>query len=457
MNFLTTWDFVFTALYVLIIFLIGRNHQKKKIKNDPVYKYYNAGLMMKIFGGIGVCIIYCFYYNGGDTIAYNEGNIAMVNLLFKSPETFFSILLNNRSPENWSMFDVSTTYPPTYMYRDTLAFSVIRFSSFFSLIGFKSLIPTTVIIAWITYPGIWKLFKLFYGEFPDLKRSFAIAMLFIPSVVFWGSGLLKDAYTLSASAWMIYSFFCLIKKRERLFYHGIVIIISTYVLLSIKPYIFFSLLIGFLFVLTYMSVSKVKSAFLKFIIVPLLILIIWGGGLVLFTIFGDFAGKNYSSFDNMLEKASINQQDLSREYYGENTFDIGKFDPTVGGVLSKFFPALNAGLFRPYIWECSNPVMAISGLENTMLMFFTMYVLFLSILSFARIGLKKMFSTLFNHPLIVFSFFFGFSFAFMVGLTTANFGALVRYKIPLIPFFLTSLFIVVYKFNRDKLDLKQKI
>ena len=44
----------------------------------------------------------------------------------------------------------------------------------------------------------------------------------------------------------------------------------------------------------------------------------------------------------------------------------------------------------------------------------------------------------------------------MVGLTTANFGALVRYKIPLIPFFFTSLIIIVNKFNTEKLDLGDK-
>ena len=44
----------------------------------------------------------------------------------------------------------------------------------------------------------------------------------------------------------------------------------------------------------------------------------------------------------------------------------------------------------------------------------------------------------------MFSFMFAMVFLFSVGLVTANYGALVRYKIPGMPFFLISLFIVYY-------------
>ena len=44
--------------------------------------------------------------------------------------------------------------------------------------------------------------------------------------------------------------------------------------------------------------------------------------------------------------------------------------------------------------------------------------------------------------LLLFSFVFAIFFAFGVGLSTSNFGALVRYKIPCIPFYLSSLWLV---------------
>jgi hypothetical protein len=45
----------------------------------------------------------------------------------------------------------------------------------------------------------------------------------------------------------------------------------------------------------------------------------------------------------------------------------------------------------------------------------------------------------------MFCFSFAIFFAFSVGLTTSNFGSLVRYKIPATPFFMAALFIVRYR------------
>jgi len=67
-----------------------------------------------------------------------------------------------------------------------------------------------------------------------------------------------------------------------------------------------------------------------------------------------------------------------------------------------------------------------------------------------NLGFNYMLKTAFDNSLVVFSLVFSIMFAFMVGLTTANFGALVRYKIPLIPFFLSALFIIISRFNKQR-------
>ncbi|PIV62279.1 MAG: hypothetical protein COS14_02380, partial [Bacteroidetes bacterium CG02_land_8_20_14_3_00_31_25] len=143
-------------------------------------------------------------------------------------------------------------------------------------------------------------------------------------------------------------------------------------------------------------------------------------------------------------------QDLKQEYYGGNRFDIGSFDPTIGGILSKAQPAITAGLFRPFVWESRNPVMLLSGLENIIYLFLFLYILLLSFMALFNLGFNYMLKTAFDNSLVVFSLVFSIMFAFMVGLTTANFGALVRYKIPLIPFFLSALFIIISRFNKQR-------
>lgn len=450
MQWLSIWDFILLPVYLLIIYLIARRHQKNKIKKYPEYKYYIKGLFAKIFGGIGVVLIYCFYYKGGDTLGYWESTTALINMIFKDFSTYLSIMSNELTRENFSFFDSNTGFPTSYMYRDPQAFSTVRFSSIACFLGLNNFMIMTVMIAWVTFPGVWKLFRLFYEQFPEIDKQIAISILFIPSVCFWGSGMLKDAYTLSAAAWLVYSFYKIFIVREKIIFNIFSIILSIYILISLKPYIFYAVFVGIIIMLSHHFLKSIKGGFLKAFILPLIVIVFWAGGLYLLSQMGQVAGGSYSSIDGMLEKAVINQQDLRREYYGDNTFDIGTFDASIPSMLSKAPQAIIAGLYRPFVWECTNPVMLISGIENFILILLSFYIVVLIVVAFFKIGPRYMFSSLFDNSLVVFSLVFSIPFTFFIGLTTANFGALVRYKIPLIPFLLASLFIVVYKYNRDQ-------
>ena len=136
----------------------------------------------------------------------------------------------------------------------------------------------------------------------------------------------------------------------------------------------------------------------------------------------------------------MNQNDLKRDYYEGNSFDIGDFDPTIGGALSKFPKATLAGLFRPYLWDSRNVVMLLSGAENLFIMGLTLFVLF-------KLKFKRMGRFIMSNPVILYSLVFSILFAFMIGLTSPNFGALVRFKIPLIPLYMACLMILLGEVN----------
>lgn len=57
-----------------------------------------------------------------------------------------------------------------------------------------------------------------------------------------------------------------------------------------------------------------------------------------------------------------------------------------------------------------------------------------------------------NH-LLSFSLIFSLFFAFSVGISTSNFGSLVRYRIPVLPFFVACLFIMDYYYNRNRTEI----
>jgi hypothetical protein len=87
------------------------------------------------------------------------------------------------------------------------------------------------------------------------------------------------------------------------------------------------------------------------------------------------------------------------------------------------------------IIESNNIVMFLSGLENLVILLFSLKVLYM-------VRVFSLFKYVFRNHLLTFSFVFSLLFAYSVGLTTSNFGSLVRYKIPCIPFFIASLYLI---------------
>jgi hypothetical protein len=101
---------------------------------------------------------------------------------------------------------------------------------------------------------------------------------------------------------------------------------------------------------------------------------------------------------------------------------------------------INATLFRPYIWESKNALMIFAGIENLMLLLITIWIVF-------KTGLFKFCKTLFTDPYVFLFLVYTFIFSAIIGLSTANFGTLGRYRIQIIPFYLAGILYVWYLKN----------
>ena len=87
--------------------------------------------------------------------------------------------------------------------------------------------------------------------------------------------------------------------------------------------------------------------------------------------------------------------------------------------------------------------MLLSSLESLATLLFTLFVFF-------RAGLFRAFGLIGSNPIILFCLIFGVAFSFAVGISTYNFGSLVRYKIPMLPFYLSGLIILWYHVNEAR-------
>jgi hypothetical protein len=267
----------------------------------------------------------------------------------------------------------------------------------------------------------------------------------VPSVLFWGSGILKDTFTVSAACLLTYSFHKSIILKQKVPSNVISMILCSLLIISIKPYIFLGLIPGTLLWLGFNNIKGITNPVIKILIGPLVFFAIVGLALIGYNQIKGSLGK-YASVDEILNKASLTQKDLKQEYNEGNSFDIGSFDPTIQSISSKFPIATFAGLYRPSLLDVKNIVMLLAALENS-------YLLYLTVLLFFSTRPRNLYRIISGEPIVFFSLIFSIFFAFSVGLTTSNFGALVRYKIPAIPFFMSTL-IIIRELSKNKDSIK---
>jgi len=440
-NSISVLDFITGFILFLSFIFYGLVLQYNKINKEPIYRYYSRGLFFKLLGGLGFAFVYMYYYNGGDTIDYMSGCVAMTNLFFKNPILFFDLIFNEINFQKYiSYFDYDTLWPPTHMTKKPENFNVIRIASFFSIITFKSFLGTTLIMAFICYQGIWRCFKLFAEIFPPLTSSLAFGFLFLPSFAFWASGIMKDTISVFCICQIIVSFHYFFFASKKKFTKIIPLLMYALLLYFIKPYLLLALFPGLIFWTSFSRIQKIESKVVRVLFLPVVLSI---SGFVLVSFYTSSAGGRYGSTQEALETASIIRKDLQRtEQYGDNYFDIGEVDPSFSGMLAKFPIAVVAGLYRPFIWEARSPIMILSGLENLFLLIFTIY-------SLIRLRIIGLFASTFKDPILTLCFIFSIFVAFIVGFTTANFGALVRYRMPILPFFISYFIILSYLSNEN--------
>jgi hypothetical protein len=441
------FDLILSPIYlVIILFFAHKFTIYRKIK-DPIYKYFMPGLLVKIFGAICLGLVYFFYYKGGDTMNYFWTASAFVDVLMERPDDFMYLYFGNPGPSEVFLIN-SPDYECVYWVHDKYAFFVSKWFVPIVLISFKSYMTAAVLVASICYLGVWRLFLVFVNEFPKLAKQFSWSVLFIPSVVFWGSGIMKDSITFSATCFFVHGFYWFFAQKKRKFIYFLSLIVGSFLLLSIKPYILVALLPGSVLWFLALRITKIKNAFLKAIFTPALLAVGIVIGVSVLQQLGDSLGKY--SLDTVVKTASVAQQDMKMDYYGGNAFNIGDYEPTVLGMLSVSHKAIFATIFRPTFFDVRNVVMGLCAIENTFILGFCLYLL-------VKLRIYRFFGLITSHPLLMFSFIFSIFFAFSLGVSISNFGALVRLKIPCIPFFLSSMVILneMLKQSEYKTLLKQ--
>ncbi len=431
-------DIFLTPVYLVIIYIIAL-YFRPKVTTPLDQRYYLPALTMKLIGAVCMGLVYTFYYHGGDTISYHDQSKIIYEEFWKNPTIGVKLLFSQGQydPSTWTIAE------RIRWYKSPTEFFVVRFAAIISLLTFNAYTVVAMVFALVSFSGIWAMYRTFLKMYAVLHRKLAIAILFIPSVFFWGSGLMKDSLCIGSLGWLFYAFYEGLIERKQLFRAAIIIPIASWVILSTKPYIIFSFVPPAIFWIIIENGARIKNRVVRRLAAPIFLV----GG-VLGAAFGVSKlteGDARYSLETVAERTKITADYIYKVSVQQegSAYKLGELDGTIQGTLKLAPQAINVSLFRPYLWEVNNPIMLLSALEAT-------WFIYLTITLLIRTGITQTFRLIAFTPLLTFCFVFAMVFSMAVGVSTNNFGTLVRYRIHMMPFYLAALYISNYQASLSK-------
>ncbi len=422
-------DLFITPIY-LLLFTIIAYWIRPLVTTRETRKYFMPALLARFGGAIALGLIYQFYYGGGDTFNYfTHGSRWIWEAFMDDPMLGLSMFFESGGER------VLTTHQYSqhiWYYKDVNSFFVVRITAFFDLLTFHSYTATALFFASFAFSGSWAMFSSIHKRYRFFNTKYlALVLLFVPSTIFWGSGILKDTITLGALGWLTWALINIIELNRRNLIFWLSIVINAWIIYNIKLYILICFLPLILIWVYWKRILSMKNTVMRVLIAPILLIIFISVGYLAVQQITN-SNKQYS-FDNLAEKVAITAYDIrygwGARMGGDGGYDIGLPDGTLLGTLKLMPAAINVSLFRPYLWEVRNPLMLLAAFESTFLLILTVWLIIF----------KKRLMIVFREPFFLFCLTFAILFAFAVGVSTFNFGTLMRYKLPMMPFYLLVL------------------
>lgn len=440
-RFFSTTDLAIFPLCFIVLFFIIRA-KASKYRDERIKRLYHRAFHFKMICVFAFVLLTEFYFKGGDTGLYYQATQDLRAAVKADPDNFKLALMTPKLTIKSPLFD----YFFYDGYNDDLTYNyMFSQANFFppklalipSYIFFNSYLCICLCFGFFALGGAIRLFRTFYHFYPGHYRELALACLFLPSVCYWSSGLLKDPVTFGCIGYISYAFLNMFIKKKSYFISILIVLICGFLLYMMKVYILLVLVMALL-IWQFAEFNKlIENKTLRSIFAGMTFLGSLAIGYFLLQYLTSFEAAQQYQLDKFQGNAEYQRRmyaDIAKQTGGQDSyFEINTSNPVLmvlGGITATFY--------RPFLWEVNSPIALLSCAESSILLFLTLFFVY-------KKGVKKFFTVPFSDPRILMCFVFALIFSVAVGITSANFGALSRYKIPCMPFYLIMILLMYNK------------
>ncbi|MGJ3234975.1 hypothetical protein [Marivirga sp.] len=406
---------IVSAVFVLI------NRKLSGVDDKIIFLTFT---LLKISCGILIGYLYWSYYGGtGDTIYFYEQAQALFQY-FQTDRISFS---------EWIGFSpVSLSYAEFSAQNELRTFFFVRLVSFLYAFTQGNYFTMSIYLSSFSALATWAFAYQLVKFCNAYKFIIYIALLFIPSITFWSSGLLKESLmtmAIYALGYFILKWQTDYKKWGYLF----PVMLSLFILWELKYYVPITLLPILILTLLFSRQGFLPTLqFSKKLILYLVFLIV--GGLALAFIHPVFSsGRFFELIRISHDVIAIN-----------STEAIIQFQNTESNIL--FFIqnlplAWFTGIFRPFFWESFNAFSLLWTIEKGIFTVLIIYAVSLSIKLKFTPNEKWWGIAIIVYASVLSS---------IITLATPNFGTLVRYEVAYMPFLWLMVLWVLNKYKLQK-------
>ncbi|MGR6088922.1 MAG: hypothetical protein ACU4F9_12155 [Arcticibacter sp.] len=377
------------------------------------------GFLIKLAAGTALGWVYSSYYSDrtkADTYRYFDDSEALYSSIHESPSSYWKMVSgwDSDSPELQAYYDQMNYWYDTYSpINDNRA--MIRTNAFLRLFSGGHYHIHLVFVCFLALIGVVAATKALAKFHPEYSTPFFLLFILLPSVVFWGSGLMKDSLGVFTLGLTIHALTNIKAKQDYSLKHIAIWILCMFMLMQTRFQLFLLMCpIGLSwFMANFFERKRQAIFFATYISICLATIFSWS--IFFDEVFFDQLSEKRNAFITLAIQENSNS--LFSDHQMETGFPMVLMEPLEGFINS---------LTQPNLSSNTSAINILAGIENLLIL---VILLFLSTIAFKnRFRDWSIFLTL--------CLTISISYLAVAGMVTPVAGALVRYKAALIPFLL---------------------